>query len=128
MEILKIAFIGIGAMVLAVYCKSFKSEYSVLISLAACSLIMFYVVTKLLQIFEVFQYLQTVLPMEKEYLSVLIKMIGITYVAEFASNVCKDGGYQTIASQIEIFGKISVLAVSMPIFSALLKLVQEMLG
>ncbi len=128
MEILKIAFIGIGAMLLAVYCKSFKSEYSVLISLAACSVIMFYVVTKLSQIFEIFQYLQTILPMEKEYLSILIKMIGITYVAEFASSVCKDGGYQTIASQIEIFGKISVLAISMPIFSALLKLVQEMLG
>ena len=128
MEILKIAFIGIGAMMLAVYCKSFKAEYSVLISLAACCVIMFYVAAKLLQILEVFEYLQTVLPMEKEYLSVLIKMIGITYVAEFASNVCKDGGYQTIASQIEIFGKISVLAVSMPIFSALLNLIQEMLG
>lgn len=128
MEILKIALIGIGAMVLAVYCKGLKSEYAVFISLAACSVIMFYIVTKLLQIFEIFEYLQTILPLEKEYLSVLVKMIGITYIAEFTSNICKDGGYQSIASQIEIFGKISVLAVSMPIFSALLKLIQEMLG
>ena len=128
MEILKIALIGIGATVLAVYCKGLKSEYAVLISMAACSVIMFYIVSKLLQIFEIFEYLQTVLPLEKEYLSVLVKMIGITYIAEFTSNICKDGGYQAIASQIEIFGKISVLAVSMPIFSALLKLIQEMLG
>lgn len=128
MEILKIALIGIGATVLAVYCKGLKSEYAVLISMAACSVIMFYIVSKLLQIFEIFEYLQTILPLEKEYLSVLVKMIGITYIAEFTSNICKDGGYQAIASQIEIFGKISVLAVSMPIFSALLKLIQEMLG
>lgn len=128
MEILKIALIGIGATVLAVYCKGLKSEYAVMISMAACSIIMFYIVNKLLQIFEIFEYLQTILPLEKEYLSVLVKMIGITYIAEFTSNICKDGGYQAIASQIEIFGKISVLAVSMPIFTALLKLIQEMLG
>ncbi|MBQ4531414.1 MAG: stage III sporulation protein AD [Lachnospiraceae bacterium] len=128
MEILKIALIGIGATVLAVYCKGLKSEYAVMISMTACCVIMFYIVSKLLQIFEIFEYLQTILPLEKEYLSVLVKMIGITYIAEFTSNICKDGGYQAIASQIEIFGKISVLAVSMPIFSALLKLIQEMLG
>ena len=128
MEILKIALIGLGATVLAVYCKGLKSEYAVMISMAACSIIMFYIVNKLLQIFEIFEYLQTILPLEKEYLSVLVKMIGITYIAEFTSNICKDGGYQAIASQIEIFGKISVLAVSMPIFTALLKLIQEMLG
>lgn len=128
MEILKIALIGMGAMMLAVYCKGLKSEYAMYISLTACAIIMFYVVTKLTQIFELFTYLQTILPLEKEYLAVLIKMVGITYITEFSVNICKDGGHQAIASQIEIFGKISVLAVSIPVFQALLTMIQEMLS
>lgn len=126
MEILQIAMIGIGAMAMAIYLKGVRPEFSVFISLAACTIIMFYIVTKLSQIFELFAYFQSLIPLEKEYLLVLIKMIGITYVTEFSVNICKDGGYQAIASQIEIFGKISVLAVSIPVFQALLSLIQEM--
>ena len=41
--------------------------------------------------------------LETSYFSVILKMVGITYIAEFASGICKDAGYQTIAGQIETF-------------------------
>lgn len=126
MEIFQIAMIGTGAMAMALYLKGVHPEFSVLISLMACTIVMFYIVTKLAQVFELFRCFQSLIPLKKEYLQVLIKMIGITYVTEFAVNICKDGGYQAIASQIEIFGKISVLAVSIPVFQALLVLIQQM--
>ena len=62
------------------------------------------------------------------YLTTLIKMTGITYIAEFASGICKDAGYGAIGSQIEIFGKLSILAVSMPIVLALLETLQGFLA
>ena len=55
-------------------------------------------------------------------------MLGITYVAEFSSAICKDAGYQSIANQIEIFGKITILVMSLPIILALMKTIQEFLG
>ena len=42
-------------------------------------------------------------------------------MADFAGNICKDAGYGAVAGQIEIFGKISILAVSSPIIIALLE-------
>ena len=57
-----------------------------------------------------------------------MKMIGITYIAEFASGICKDAGYGSLVSQIEIFGKLSILAVSMPILLALMETVQGFLS
>jgi stage III sporulation protein AD len=51
-------------------------------------------------------------------------MIGITYIAEFAAGICKDAGYGAVGTQIEIFGKLSVLAVSMPILLALIETLQ----
>ena len=48
----------------------------------------------------------------------LIHILGITYVAEFASGICKDSGYGSLGNQIEIFGKLSILGISMPILLA----------
>ena len=62
------------------------------------------------------------------YIQTLLKIIGITYIAEFASDLCKDAGYQTVAGQIQIFGKLSVLTISIPILSALLQTIQTFLG
>ena len=51
-------------------------------------------------------------------------MVGITYIAEFASGICKDAGYQTIAGQIETFVKLTILALGMPVLTALLETVK----
>ena len=47
---------------------------------------------------------------DRAYIGTLLKMVGITYAAEFSSGICKDAGYQTVASQIEIFSKLTILA------------------
>ena len=39
------------------------------------------------------------------YLTAMLKILGVTYLAEFASAICKDAGYQTIAEQIEVFAR-----------------------
>ena len=48
--------------------------------------------------------------------------------AEFASGICKDAGYGSLGTQIEIFAKLSILAVSMPILLALLETVKQFLA
>lgn len=54
-------------------------------------------------------------------------MIGITYVAEFASGLCRDAGYASVGAQIEMFGKFSIMAVSMPILLALIETIEGFL-
>ena len=56
-----------------------------------------------------------------------MKIVGVSYIAEFASHVCRDAGYGAVGSQIEIFGKLTVLAVSMPILTALLETLNDFL-
>ena len=68
------------------------------------------------------------LRLDTGYLSVMLKMIGITYIAEFSSGICRDAGYQTIAGQIEIFGKLTILALGMPVLLALLETIREFLS
>ena len=60
------------------------------------------------------------------YLTAMLKILGVTYLAEFAAAICKDAGYQTIAGQIEVFARLSILAIGMPILKALLLAIREL--
>ena len=77
-------------------------------------------VGKIYYLFESLGKIQETLPVDTEYISTLVKMIGITYIGQFASGICKDAGYSTTAAQIELFCKLSVMVLSMPVLMACL--------
>ena len=128
MSVLTIGILGIAGALLAVELKGLKGEYGIYLVAAVGLVIFFYVITKLKTVIETIRQVQSYIRLNRMYLEVLLKMIGITYIAEFSSGICKDAGYGSLGSQIEIFGKLSVLAVSMPILLALLDTVQQFLA
>ncbi|MBS5064070.1 MAG: stage III sporulation protein AD [Hungatella hathewayi] len=128
MTVVTISIIGLVAVLLAVQLKGVKGEYGVYLVVSAGFLIFFYGVSKLETILETMEKVQGYIKINSVYLGTLMKMIGITYIAEFASGVCKDAGYGSVGTQIEIFGKLSILAVSMPILLALMETLQVFLS
>ncbi len=124
---IQIALIGIIVVLTAIQFKSSKSEYAVYISLAGCILIFYLGVNKLEIIINTIKKIQTYISLNETYISILIKIIGITYIAEFSSNICKDCGYTAVANQIELAGKLTILATGMPILLALLDTINEFL-
>lgn len=124
---IKIACLGLSGVMLGLILRQAKSSLAEVVSLATCLLIVFYSATKLSSVFEMINSIGSYFSEQKEYFRILLKIIGITYLADFASNICKDAGYSAIAGQIEIFGKISILAISSPIILALLEAVRSFL-
>ena len=127
MDILKVSMFGISAVLLALILKSYRPEYSYYISIAVCICIFMFVGTKLELIIGYSEKMQSLIHLDNSYLEMILKMIGITYVAEFASNLCKDSGYHTIAGQIELFAKLSILAIGMPVMLAFMETIGELL-
>jgi stage III sporulation protein AD len=125
---IKIAAAGIIAIILAIIFKKGKEEYSLYISIAACFYILLWGIGKLEVILDAIEQLQGYIQMNKAYVGILIKIIGITYITEISSSLCKDSGYQAIGDQIEVVGKLTILAVSMPIMLALLDTINGFLS
>ena len=121
MTVASIAVIGLISVLLAVELKAVKGEYGVYLVLGAGLVIFFYSLSKLEAVIETIRKVQSYIRLERVYSEILMKMIGITYIAEFASGICRDAGYGSLGGQIEIFGKLSMLAVSMPILLALME-------
>ena len=127
MDIIKIALMGIAGVLLAVMVRSYKSEYSLFISMAVCTCIFIYLVSKLELILSYVDSIQSLVVVDNRYVKTVIKMIGITYIAEFSVDMCKDAGYQAIAGQIEMFAKMSILLISMPVLMSFVETIGEFL-
>lgn len=121
MDVIKIALFGIVAVILILVLKSYRSDWAMLLSLTAGVLIALYLVRFLVDLSQVLKTWETYLQGVSEYMSVLWKALGITYLCEFAGNLCRDSGNTLIAGQIELCGKVAVMLLGMPVLWVLLQ-------
>ena len=127
MNMIQIGILGVLGALLAIQFKGGKTEYGIYLS-AAVSMLLFVCIVDRLELFVgTIEEISRYITIDRGYISTMLKMIGITYIAEFASGICKDAGYQTIAVQIEIFSKLTILAMGIPVLLALLETIQEFL-
>lgn len=123
-EIIKVGMLGILGILMAVQFKANKPEYGMYIGFAICLLIFGYGVNQVCDVIEQFDRIRVFLGDSHQYLTVLLRVVGVTYICEFSSGICKDAGYGSIAEQIEIFGKLSVLFAGIPILFAVIEQIQ----
>jgi stage III sporulation protein AC/AD protein family len=128
MTIIQAAVLGITAVALAVQLKPLRQEYSVYLILAAGLVIGFLSISRLELILDTVRAIGSQIRVKNIYLGTLLKMVGITYIAEFASGICRDAGFSALGTQVEMFGKLSILAVSAPVLQALLETLQVFLS
>jgi stage III sporulation protein AD len=124
---IKIGLIGIAAVFLALPLKKEKSEFSLLIVIMAGLLIFFYTLARVQVIADFLSQMMDNLPIEKTYLQALMKMLGITYIAEFVSSLCREAGYGSIAGQMELFAKLTIIALGIPELIYLVEVIEGFL-
>ncbi len=128
MNVIQIGIIGVIGAILAVQLKGGKAEYGIYVAMAVSVILFSFIIDRLGVFVSTVGELASYIDMDVGYLATMLKMIGITYIAEFSSGICKDAGYQTIAGQIEIFGKLTILTLGMPVLMALLETIREFLS
>lgn len=128
MDMIKIGVLGISGVLTAILLKESKPQFSTLISMTVCVVIFFYALSKIAAAAGIFSNLTDYVTIKEPYLEILLKIVGVSYIADFAASLCKDAGFSAVAGQIEIFGKISVLTISTPVVVALLDTISAFLG
>ncbi len=113
--------IGLTGTILAVYVKESNKEMAVFISLATGLILFIFALSKMGTVLEVMNELAARAQINMFYLTTVLKIMGIAYIAEFGAQVCKDAGEGSIATKIELAAKILVLALALPIITAILE-------
>ena len=121
MSVIQTAMTGIIGVLLAIQFKNGKSEYGIYIVTGVSVLIFWGILGQFSVISDAVFEMGDFLDLDASYLETLMKMVGITYISEFASAICKDAGYQTISVQIEIFAKLMILMFCIPVVSMVME-------
>lgn len=125
MDIIKISLLGICGVILGFLLKGTKPEYAAFVTMGIGIVILGLAAGKIRYIYETIEKLRESIGLEKSYLESLIKMLGITYIGQFSAGICRDAGHQATAGQIELFCRLSIMVLSLPVLLALLDTIQK---
>jgi stage III sporulation protein AD len=125
---LAIGIVGMAVVLLAIQFKSVKAEYGIMISVAGCIFIFAYSLSRISELVSIVDRLTSLTSVSKEYIKILLKITGITFISEISSDIAKDCGYMAVANQVQIFGKLSVLVISLPVFIELISAMGNLLS
>lgn len=123
---LRTALLGILTIMIAMAMKQGRAEFATFVSFMGSILIAWIAVRLLEGITGSVGRLEKLLSVDMEYITLLLKMMGVTYLSEFSSSLCRDAGYSAVAGQIELVGKLTILTIGMPIVLTLLELMVAM--
>ncbi|MDK2926421.1 MAG: stage sporulation protein [Bacillota bacterium] len=127
MEIISLIGIAIIATLLAVLIRRDRPELALLLALTAAALIFLFAVTRLAGVISVLEGLAQRTGINRQYFSLLLKIIAIAYIAEFGAQVCRDAGQEAVAGAVEVAGKVLILVLSVPILIAVFDLTLKLL-
>ena len=77
---------------------------------------------------ELLRQLEQVGNLRSDALELLLKAAGIGLTAEVAGLVCADAGNAALAKMLRLLGTAAILCLSVPMFTALLECITEMVG
>jgi stage III sporulation protein AD len=127
MEIIQIIGVAFIATFIILLLKQYRPEYATFVSIIAGIIIFGIIILKMSGIISLLESLSNKIGIDNQYFLILLKITGIAYLTEFASNVCKDSGETAVASKVEFAGKILIIGLSIPIIGALLDVIIKIL-
>jgi stage III sporulation protein AD len=120
MEIVKIVAFSLVTLFLFLYFKETKQNIAALISLVSGVIILLFLLNPLTEVINFLREISTKANVDTFYVTLVLKIVGITYLASFAMEVCNEAGANGIASRIEVAAKILIMVIAMPILMGVL--------
>jgi stage III sporulation protein AD len=114
--------LGCGFLTLVVYLvlQEYKSNTAIFVVTAFGILVLVQSTEYLQQIIDTLLAVCVQAGVRIAYFTVIIKMIGIAWLAEFLCQICRDAGSGALAVKLEFAAKISILMMFFPILTELL--------
>ncbi|MBR5151932.1 MAG: stage III sporulation protein AD [Clostridia bacterium] len=128
MPLFRIIGVILISAVLSLLIKQHRPELAFAIPVLATSVLLFCIFPYVKEILDTFFLMAEQGGLESRYLVIVIKIIGVAYLCQFAAELCRDVGESSMASKIELAGKVGILTLSMPILGHLLDVVSSIVN
>jgi stage III sporulation protein AD len=127
MEIIQIVGLGLIATVLILVIKEQKPIFAFLLATFTGIVIFLFLINQVRVVIQTLELLAEKSNVNTIFLKTILKIIGIAYIAEFGAQIVRDAGQESIASKIELAGKMLILVMAVPIISVIIDTVLKLL-
>ena len=127
MELIRIIGVGLVTAIAAILLRSTKPELSFAVTVAGCVIILIFSLDILWSTFGIFQQIGEQTGIDNSLIRIILKIIAIGYLVEFAAGVVEDFGSKSVADKLVFAGKVIIFTVSVPIVQTLVSLVGSFL-
>ncbi|MDR0396689.1 MAG: stage III sporulation protein AD [Oscillospiraceae bacterium] len=122
MDVMALVGFGVTAALLTVAVRGQRPELAIVLSLAAGVSLILFLSGKLSGVIDVLRALADMSHMPEGTVWLLARVVGISYLTEFAGQLCRDAGEAGIASKVELGGRLLVLILAVPVLVSLMQL------
>ncbi|MGN0317968.1 MAG: SpoIIIAC/SpoIIIAD family protein [Lachnospira sp.] len=125
MGLIKILCICFLFLLLIIVLKNINSNLTAYLGVALCVFVMIQIVDKVSVLIGQINLISGAVAIKNEFISIIFKIVGITYGTQFLSEICRDNGQAALSSLLELCGRITITLISFPIFLSLIETVNE---
>ena len=127
MSIYGLIGLSIVSCIVVIVVKQYKPEFAFITTIAAGSVILFMLLGRFTSVFNELKLISESAGIKSEYMEVMLKGLGICYLTQFSSDICNDFGQSSLASKIELCGKITLAVLSIPLLKSLIETISKVL-
>ncbi|HIX07990.1 MAG TPA: stage III sporulation AC/AD family protein [Candidatus Borkfalkia faecipullorum] len=127
MELVRILGVGLVTAVAAILLRGTKAELSFAVTIAGSVVILLFSIDLLSQTFDIFRQIGEKTGIDSSLIKLMVKVIAIGYLVEFAAGVVEDFGAKSVADKLIFAGKVIIFSVSLPVLQTLLSLIGSFL-
>ena len=127
MNVLGVAVFAIVAAILALTLRQYSPQIAVVVSVGAGVLLFGYIAASLLPVLQEVLSISLLSEGVAENIGTLFKCLGVCYVVQLAADSCRDAGQQAIASKVELAGKVTVLALALPMLKTVVSFLDDLI-
>lgn len=127
-EVLKLCGFGVLAVILCAVVRQLKPESAVFVNIAAGLAILTFAVKTLAPSVVAVSELAETAGISGEFAEVLLKALAISYITSLSANVAADAGESALGAKLELAGRVSIAALSLPVFTTLAGLIVNLIN
>ena len=127
MSVLTVIGIAIIGVIISILLKKYLPEYSMIVVLITGIIILFWITVNMAVILDKLNFFLEDTKIPNEYVTIVFKSLGLAFIVQLISDICKDVGEGAIASKVELVGKISILIISLPLFEKIMSIIFELI-
>ena len=123
---MKILSLSVAVLFCAILLKERNKTFAVLLSLAGAVLLFGTCIGEIRSVISGIDEISSSAFTSSKYIRLMMKVLAITVMTGFVSDICRDNGESAVASMTETAAKIIIISLVLPLFETVITIVSEL--